>query len=111
MSAYSTEPASLNKNAPIWVAPKPKRCKHLNNNFLDDRGFPDVSDEYDHMLHDINGGPILRKLCHPRPNLSAPVNPLNYSLFILEKHKAIMKCDMDLSHLDPNPQEMIYNVI
>jgi hypothetical protein len=69
-------PATLNEIAPIRVSPKPKWRKHLNNIFLDDRGFPDVSDEYDHVLYDIHGGPILRKLLHPKPNLSAPVDPL-----------------------------------
>ena len=110
-SACSTEPASLNKNAPIWVTPKSKQRNRLNNVFLDDRGFPDESDEYNHVLHDIKGGPILRKLRHPKPNLSAPVDPLSYSPFIPEKHKAIMKRDMDLSHFDSDLQERICNVI
>jgi len=28
------------------LSPKPKRCKRLQNVFLDDRGFPDQSNEY-----------------------------------------------------------------
>jgi hypothetical protein len=74
----------LNKNAPIQVSPKPKRCKHLNNVFLDDRSFPNVSNDYDHVLHDVDGGPILRKLWHPKPDLSAPMDPLYYLPFIPE---------------------------
>jgi hypothetical protein len=70
-----------------------------------------VSDDYDHVLHDIDGGPILRKLRHPKPDLSAPMDPLYYLPFIPEKHKAIMKHDMDLSHLEPILQERIYDVI
>jgi hypothetical protein len=66
-SGYSTEPTSLNENAHIWVAPKPKQRKRLNNVFLNDRGIPDESDESNHGLHDINGGPILRKLWKPKP--------------------------------------------
>jgi hypothetical protein len=62
------------------------------------------------VLHDIDGGPILHELWHPKPDLSAPMDPLYYLPFIPEKHKAIMKCDMDLSHLEPNLQERIYNV-
>jgi hypothetical protein len=89
--------ASSNENAPIRVTPKSKRRKRLHNVFLDDRGFPDVSDEYDHVLHDIHGGPILRKLWHPKPDLSAKIDPLYYSPFIAEKHEAIMRRDMDLS--------------
>jgi hypothetical protein len=39
------------------------------------------------------------------------MDPLYYLPFIPEKHEAIMKRDMDLSHLEPNLQERIYNVI
>jgi hypothetical protein len=75
-----------NGNAPIRVSPKPKHHKRLNNVFLDDHGFPDVSDNYDHVLPDVDSGPILRKLWHPKPDLSAPMNPLYYLPFIPEKH-------------------------
>jgi hypothetical protein len=69
MPAYSTKPAELNKGAPIWVTTKPKQRKQLSNVFLNNRGFLDVSNEYDHVLHDIDGGSILCKLQHPKPNL------------------------------------------
>jgi hypothetical protein len=36
--------------SPIRVNPKPKRRKQLQNFFLDNRGFPDQSDEYDNLL-------------------------------------------------------------
>jgi hypothetical protein len=97
----------LNENAPIWVSPKPKHRKRLNNVFLDDRGFPDVSNDYNHVLYDVDGGPILRKLWHPKPDLSALIDPLYPSPFIAEKHEEIMKRDMDLSHLKPDLQERI----
>jgi hypothetical protein len=70
-----------------------------------------VSDDYNHVLHDVDGGPILRKLWHPKPDLSVPMDPIYYLPFIPEKHKAIMKHDMDLSHLETNLQERMYNVI
>ncbi len=101
----------MNENTPVRVSPKPKHHKRLNNVFLDDHGFPDVSNNYNHVLHDIDGRPILRKLWHPKLDLSAPMDPLYYLPFIPEKHKAIMKHDMDLSHLEPNLQEWIYDVI
>jgi hypothetical protein len=101
----------LNKNAPIWVSQKPKRRKRLNNVFLDDRGFPDVSHNYDYVLHDVDGGPILHRLRHPKPELSAPIDPLYYLPFIAKKHKEIMKRDMELLHLKPKLQERTYNII
>jgi hypothetical protein len=63
------------------------------------------------VLHDVDGGPILRKLWHPKPDLSVPIDPLYHSPFIAKKHEEIMKCDMDLSHLKPNLHKKIYNII
>jgi hypothetical protein len=107
VSADTTDPAKPDKGSPIWVAPKPKQRKRVNNIFLDDGGYLDQSNKYDHVLCNIDSGPILRKLWHPQPNLNAPVNPLYYSPFISAKHKAIMHKDMDLSHLDSALQERI----
>ncbi len=63
------------------------------------------------MLHDIDGGPILRKLKHPKPDLNAPPDPAYHSPFIPEKHKAQMCQDMDLLHLDPDLHEQVYSLI
>ena len=68
----------------MWVSPKPKHRKQLQNVFLDDRGFPDQSNEYDLVLHDIDGSPILRKLRHPMPDLNGPIDPCFDNLFIAE---------------------------
>jgi hypothetical protein len=97
--------------APIRVAPKPKRRKRIDNVFLDDRGFKDLSNKYDHVLNDINGGPILRKLRHPAPAFDAAVNPAFHAPFEPLKHDAVMRKDLDLSHLDPPLQERIYALI
>ncbi len=83
----------------------------MQNVFLDDRGFPDKSGEYDHLLHNIDGGPVLRKLKHPALDLNAPVDPAFFSEFIPEKHEAQMRQEVDLSHLDPDLQEWIYSLI
>jgi hypothetical protein len=96
---------------PICVAPKAKRRKKLQNFFLDDRGFPDQSDEYDHLLHSINGGPVLRKLCHPMPNLDGPIDPCFDHPFIPEEQEDIIRKQEDFSHLNPNQQEEVYNLI
>ncbi len=108
-SSYST--AHAGQGTPIWVAPKAKQRKRLHNVFLDDRGFPDQFDYYDHVLHDIDGGPVLRKLKHPVPDMNAPVDPAFFSEFIPEKHEAQMRQEVDLSHLDPDLQEKIYILI
>ena len=97
--------------APIRVAPKPKRRKRIDNVFLDDRGFKDLSNEYNHVLNDIDGGPILRKLRHPAPAFDTAVDPAFHALFKPSKHDAVMRKDLDLSHLDPPLQERIYALI
>jgi hypothetical protein len=43
--------------------------KKQSNVFLDDRGFPDQSQEFDIILHNTEGGPFLRKGKHPAPPL------------------------------------------
>ena len=53
----------------------------------------------------------MRKLKHPIPDLKVPVEPAFYSEFIPEKHKAQMRQDVDLSHLDTNLQEKMYSLI
>ncbi len=96
---------------PICVDPKPKRRKLLQNVFLDDRWFTDQSDEYDNLLHHVKGRPVLRKLKHPQPDLDAPPDPAYQSIFIPEKHEAQLRKDVDLSHLEPDLQEDVYNMI
>ena len=108
-SSYST--ANTGEETPIRVAPKAKQRKRLQNVFLDNRGFPDLSDNFDHLLHNIDGGPVLRRLKHPAPDLNAPVDPAFFSEFIPEKHEAQMRQEVDLSHLDPDLQEKIYSLI
>jgi hypothetical protein len=50
---------------PIRPAVKPKKGAKRKNVFVDDRGFPDLSDEYDTLLENIDGGTVLRKQRHP----------------------------------------------
>jgi hypothetical protein len=110
-SIFSTGAQAQHKNSPIRVDPKPKRRKRLQNVFLDNRGFPDQSNDYNHVLHGMDGGPIFWKLRHPQPDLKAPVDPLYYLPFVAKRHKALMRKDMDLSHLNPTLQEKIYTII
>ena len=52
-------------SSPIWVADKSKCHRPIHNVFIDKRGFPDQSDKFDVLLHNIEGGPILWKLKAP----------------------------------------------
>jgi hypothetical protein len=63
------------------------------------------------VLHNITGGPVLRKLKHSVPDLYAPVDPAFFLEFIPEKHEAQMCQEVDLSHLNPDLQEKVYSLI
>jgi hypothetical protein len=54
---------------PIRVARKIQGRKQQNV-FLDDRGFPDQSHDFNVVLHNVTGGPILRKRKHPAPDIN-----------------------------------------
>ena len=78
---------------------------------MDDQGFPDQSYNYDHLLHSIDGGPVLRKLRHLMPDLDGPIDPSFDHPFIQEEHDAIMQKKVDLSHLDLDLQNQVYDLI
>jgi hypothetical protein len=109
--SFGVDAPTVQEDSPICVAHKPKRRKRLQNVFLDDRGFPDQSHDYDTLLHGVDSGPILRKLKHPQPNLDAPIDPSYHSPFVADKHEAQMRAAMDLSHLSPTLQEKLYQII
>ncbi len=86
--------------SPIRVSPKSKcRCK-LRNVFYDDCGFPNQSDEFDHLLHNIDGGVILRKKKHPQPPLGVNNPMFNYKFDdSLQGDK--IKSKLSIDHLLP----------
>ena len=79
--------------------------------FLEDQGFPDQSNEYDHLLHSIDGGTVLQKLRHSMSDLNGPVNPSSNYPFIPEEHDDIMRKKVDVSHLDLDQQTKVYDLI
>jgi len=95
-------------DAPIRVAHKPKRQKQVHNIFCGDRGFPDQSDEFDYLLHNVDGRPILRKLLHPPPDLDSEVDPLFLSTFDPAVHETRMREELDLSHLLLEVQNQVF---
>jgi hypothetical protein len=66
--------------------------------FFDDRGLPDESDDYDNLLHNINGGVILQKKKFPTPSIDAVDPEFNWE-YSDELHKEKLCNDLDLSHL------------
>ncbi len=67
--------------------------------FYDNRGFPDESEAYDELLHNIDGGVILRKKKFPTPPLDVEDPAFNW-VYSDELHGDKLKTELDLSHLD-----------
>ena len=102
---------ALHAAEPIRVAHKPKHQTRYHNIFYDDIGFPDQSDEFDYLLHSVDGGPLLRKSLHPAPNLDSPVDPHFLSAYNLAIHKNQLREKLNLSHLPLDVQDQIYSLI
>ena len=106
------QPSRAQSDKPIRVAPKPKkRQKRAQNVFLDDRGFPDESDEFDYLTHSVDGGPILRKLKYPAPDINGDVDPDFLSVLDPDRHEATLRSSLDLSHLPLSTQERVYALV
>ena len=78
---------------------KSKYRRRIKNAFIDDRGFPDLSDEYNTLLHNVDGGPVLRKLKHSPPPLDVVDPSFNFQYEEAVHGDILRKC-LDLSHLD-----------
>jgi hypothetical protein len=107
---YSSLPVPPTVGTPIHVAAKGKCRRRIKNVFADDRGFPDPSNEYDTLLHNIDGGPVLQKLRHPAPPLEE-INPRFDFAFDEALHGEHLCQQLDLSHLNNALQTRIYDLI
>ncbi len=84
----------------IRVTPKQKSHRKSQNVFYDNCGFPNQSDEFEHLLKNIEGGVILRKKKHPQPPLDVDNPTFNYK-FDEALHAAKIKSELLLDHLSP----------
>jgi hypothetical protein len=102
----------MRPTSPIRVAPKPKSrsAKHARKVFFYDRGFPDESDDYDNLLHNINGGVILQKKKFPTPSIDAVDPEFNWE-YSNKLHKEKLRNDLNLSHLSPEHAAALIVVI
>ena len=89
---------------------KSKYRRRIKNVFIDDRGFPDLSNEYDTLLHNVDGGPVLGKLKHSPPPLDVADPSFNFQ-YEEAVHGEIFRNRLDLSHLDQGLQDTIYALI
>jgi hypothetical protein len=105
-----SKPPDNNGLPPIHVAEKPKRCKWLQNVFVDDCGFPDKIKHFEALLCNVDGSVILRKLKHPPPPLDKG-DPLFVCTYDEAKHGKQMRCDLNLSYLEPHVPKRVYDLV
>ncbi len=80
------------------------------NVFLDDRGFPDQSDKFDSLLHNVDSRTILRKRKHPAPELD-DIDPRFHAIYDEKLHGKQLRKNLDLSHLEPSIQAKVYGLV
>jgi hypothetical protein len=99
-------------SSPIRVSPKPKvqGAKRSKNIFFDNRGFPNESEEYTQLLHNIDGGIILRKKKFPTPPLDN-IDPEFNWVYLEELHGEKLRTGLDLSHLLPEQAAALLTLI
>jgi hypothetical protein len=86
------------------------RGKKRQNVFYDDRGYPNQSHEFEVLLHNINGGTILRKRKHPAPPLD-DIDPRFFAVYNETAHGANLRKLLDLLHLNKSVQNHVYQLI
>jgi hypothetical protein len=82
----------------------------MPNVFVDDRGFPDESEYYENLLHNVNGVPVLCKLKHPPP-LFNEVAPAFFCAYNKSIHGERLQKDVNLLHLKPDVRDKVYAIV
>ena len=99
-----------NNGEPIHVAPKGKKGKKRENVFFDDRGFPDVSEEFDYLLHRTGGGKVIWKRLHPSPRLEEVDEKFNIKYDEVKRREKLRK-ELQIDHLTKEQQEQLTDLI
>jgi hypothetical protein len=111
-SSVSNTPPTINPTTPpseppICVMPKIRGIARKRKNvFIDDRGFPDQSDKFDSLLHNVDGRTILCKQKHPAPPLDA-IDPRFHAVYDEKLDGKQLRKNINISHLDASLQSKI----
>ncbi len=110
--SHSLSLSDLQHSAPpIRVTPKMRgNSSKRRNVFMGNRGFPDQSNEFDSLLHNIDGGTILCKHKHPAPKLNN-IDPQFHVVYNDKLHGKQLRQYLNLSHLVPSLRAQVYGLI
>ena len=78
------------------------------NVLLDDRGHPDIQQDYDWLEYDKQAPPLLRKTMHPLPEKVDPEFNVQYDEAI---HGDYLREHLKISHLIPDEQKAIIRLV
>ncbi len=78
--------------------------------FYNNHGFPDESNAYDHLLHNVDGGVVLCKKKFDAPALDQDDPKFNH-IFSKADHGERLKNELDLLHLSPKQRAKLANLI
>ncbi|KAL3794570.1 hypothetical protein HJC23_008026 [Cyclotella cryptica] len=108
--SYNVKVDKIKPGDPIRVAPKGKKGRRRDNVFFDDRGFPDVSGEFDYLLHRTGGGKVIRKRLHPSPRIGEIDEQFNVQ-YEEAKHGEKLRRELKIDHLTPTQQDKLVALI
>ena len=108
----ATSDEQKSQTSPIRVAPKSKAsgAKRARNVFFDDRGFQDESEEYNQLLHNVDGGVILRKKKFPTPPIDIDDPTFNW-VYDEKLHGDKLTKELDISHLSKEEADALVSLI
>jgi hypothetical protein len=86
------------------------RGKRQPNVFYGNQGFANQSHGFDVILHNINGGTILRKRKHPAPPLDE-IDPLFHVPCVEVIHGPKLQKVLNLSRLDVSTRKQVYRLL
>ena len=89
---------------------KPDKGKKHQNVFLDDQGFPDKSNEFNQLLHNVDGWTVLRRQKNPAPRLD-DIDPGFYVPFEEAKHEDTLWKELNISHLPADQQQALVKLV
>ena len=91
---------------PICPARKGKEDWKSKKFFYKDRGFPNQSNEFDYILHNVDGGRVPCKRKHPLTPLDE-INPAFHSIFDEKLHGEKLNKELEHTHLPKYVQKLV----
>ena len=91
---------------PIQPAQKGKEGQKRENVFYEQHGIPKQSNEFDYILHSVDGGLLLHTHQHPSPPLDE-IDLAFHSVFDEKLHGEKLNNELDPTHLPKHVRKLV----